>query len=105
MLANFCYAEISLVMCVVAMNNPKLLKRFTYSLRQAPDLSFYVQFDIRLQNQRAKIGLTSADTLELWLTYAEMPTILASHIDERTWEAHRKPILTMLTAHFLISCH
>lgn len=87
-------------MCVLCMSNPRLLKRFTYSLKQANDFSFYVQFDIRSQNQRAKIGLTPKDTLELWLTYAEMPTVLASHIDEKTWEAHRKPILAMLAAHF-----
>lgn len=100
-LSKSCYAEISTLVCVVAMNNPKLLKRFTYSLRQTPDSSYYVQFDIRLQNQRAKIGLTPNDTLELWITYAEMPEIIASHIDEKTWEAHRKPILEMLATHFI----
>lgn len=83
------------------MNNPKHLKRFTYSIRQAQDLSFYVQFDIHLQNQRAKIGLTPNDTLELWITYAEMPEILATHIGEKTWEAHRKYILELLAVYFL----
>tara|TARA_R110001583_G_scaffold49116_1_gene153860 strand:+ start:32778 stop:33035 length:258 start_codon:yes stop_codon:yes gene_type:complete len=83
------------------MSNPRLLKRFSYSLRQAQDLSFYVQFDIRLQNQRAKIGLTPKDTLELWITYAEMPTVVADLVDDRTWDGHRKMILEMLASHFL----
>lgn len=83
------------------MNNPKHLKKFTYSLRQAHDLSFYVQFDIRLQNQKIKMGLTPKDTLELWLTYAEMPSDLADLVDDRTWEAHRKPILEILSSHFI----
>ena len=85
----------------MAMNNHKSLKKFTYKLKQANDLSWYVQFDIRLLNQSAKIGLTPADTLKLWLTCAEMPTIVADLVDERVWEGRRKLILNMLGAHFL----
>ncbi len=81
------------------------IKRFTYSLRQAPDSGHYVQFDIRLQNQRAKIGLTPADTAELWNTYAEMPTVVADLVDDRTWEGHRKTILAMLADHYLTPFH
>lgn len=77
------------------------LKRFTYSLRQSPRLDYYIQFDIRTQGQGAKIGLTPADTEELWLTCAEMPTVVADLVDDRTWEAHRKPILEMLAEHYL----
>jgi len=77
------------------------LKKFSYSLRQANDLSFYIQFDIRSQNLKSKIGLTPADTLELWITYAEMPSVLADLVDERTWDAHRKYILEMLASHYL----
>lgn len=83
--------------------SPQKLTRFTYSLRQAPSGNCYVQFDIRSQNHRAKIGLTSADTEELWITYAEMPTVVADLVEERTWEAHRKPILEVLAAHYLTS--
>lgn len=81
------------------------LTRFTYSLRSAPSGGHYVQFDIRLQNQRAKIGLTPDDTVELWSTYAEMPTVVADLVDERTWEGHRKTILTMLAEHYLTPFH
>ncbi|MGQ7261215.1 hypothetical protein [Vreelandella sp. V005] len=81
------------------------LKRFTYSLRQSTDAGHYVQFDIRAQNHRAKIGLTPADTVELWITYAEMPTVVADVVDERTWEGHRKTILAMLADHYLTPCH
>jgi hypothetical protein len=87
------------------MNSPHRLKKFAYSLRQAPDASRYVQFDIRLQNQRAKIGLTPADTAELWNTYAEMPTVVADLVDERTWEGHRKNILAMLADHYFTPFH
>jgi len=82
------------------MSNPKNLKRFTYSLRQAQDLSFYVQFDIRSQNQKIKIGLTPNDTIELWVTYAEMPSVVADHLDERVWEAHRQYIYAVLNDHY-----
>lgn len=88
-------------MAMLAMNNHKKLKKFSYKLKQANDLSFYVQFEIRLQNQSAKIGLTPADTLELWLTCAEMPTVVADLVDERVWEGHRKLILDMLSVYFL----
>ncbi|MDN3562097.1 hypothetical protein [Vreelandella neptunia] len=81
------------------------IKHFTYSLRKAPDGGPYVQFDIRLQNHRAKIGLTPADTVELWITYAEMPTVVADLVDERTWEGHRKTILAMLADHYLTPFH
>lgn len=87
------------------MNYPNRLKKFAYSLRQAPSGGCYIQFDIRLQNQRAKIGLTSADTTELWITYAEMPTDVADLVDERTWEGHRKNILAMLADHYLTPFH
>ncbi|MBT2771338.1 hypothetical protein J7J47_03720 [Halomonas sp. ISL-60] len=83
------------------MNNPNKLKKFDYKIKQSLDLtSYYIQFDIRHVNHSAKIGLTYADTLELWLTYAEMPEILSSHLDEKIWEAHRKYILAMLADHF-----
>ena len=81
------------------------IKRFAYSLRQASDCGPYVQFDIRLQNHRAKIGLTPDDTVELWNTYAEMPTVVADLVDDRTWEGHRKTILTMLADHYLTPFH
>jgi len=87
------------------MNSDKKLKKFTYSLRQSPHLDFYIQFDIRLQNQRAKIGLTPTDTVELWNTCAEMPTVVADLVDERTWEGHRKTILAMLADHYLTPFH
>lgn len=77
------------------------LKKFSYSLRQANDSSFYIQFDIRSQNQKSKIGLTPGDTLELWITYAEMPSVLADLVDEKIWDAHRKYILEMLASHYL----
>ncbi|MGP9500286.1 hypothetical protein [Halomonas sp. AOP43-D1-4] len=77
------------------------LKKFTYSLRHAENGGHYVQFDIRSQNNGAKIGLTPEDTEELWLTCAEMPTVVADLVDDRTWEAHRKPILEMLAAHYV----
>lgn len=86
---------------VVSMSNPKHLKNFSYSLRQAYDGSFYIQFDIRSQNQKSKIGLIPGDTLELWITYAEMPSVLADLVDERTWDAHRKYVLEMLSKHFI----
>ncbi|MBT2784831.1 MULTISPECIES: hypothetical protein [unclassified Halomonas] len=76
------------------------IKRFTYSLRQHPGGGTYLQFDIRLQNHRAKIGLTPDDTFELWITRAEMPTVVADMVDERTWDGHRKTILAMLANHF-----
>ena len=81
------------------------IKHFTYSLRQHPGGGTYLQFDIRLQNQRAKIGLTPDDTTELWINYAEMPTAVADLVDERTWEGHRKAILAMLADHYLTPCH
>lgn len=87
------------------MNSPHRLKKFTYSLRQGQSSGTYVQFDIRLQNQRAKIGLTPADTVELWITYAEMPTIVADLVDEKTWNGHRKTILAMLADHYLTPFH
>lgn len=77
------------------------IKRFTYSLRQHPGDGLCIQFDIRLQNLRTKIGLTPKDTDELWITYAEMPTAIADLVDERTWDAHRKTILAMLANHYL----
>lgn len=46
------------------------------------------------------IGLTPADTEELWATCAEMPTAFVGLVDERTWEAHRKGILKLLASHF-----
>ncbi|WP_447045357.1 hypothetical protein [Vreelandella sp. H-I2] len=85
--------------------SPQKLTRFTYSLRQHPGDGSYLQFDIRLQNQSAKIGLTPADTIELWITYAEMPTVVADLVDERTWEGHRKTILSMLADHYLTPFH
>ena len=83
------------------MNSTIKLKKFTYSLRQRPGGGTYLQFDIRLQNHRAKIGLTPDDTVELWITYAEMPTVITDMVDERTWEGNRKTILAMLAAHYL----
>ena len=81
------------------------IKHFTYSLRQHPGGGTYLQFDIRLQNHRAKIGLTPDDTVELWNTCAEMPTVVADLVDERTWEGHRKIILAMLADHYLTPFH
>lgn len=83
------------------MNNAQRLTRFTYSLRQATSGGHYIQFDVRSKNQGAKIGLTPDETTELWLTYGEMPHALADLVDDRTWEAHRKPILETLAAHYL----
>lgn len=81
------------------------LTRFTYRLRQDSKSDHYAWFEIRSQNRRAKIGLLPSDTEELWLTYAEMPHSLAHMVDDRTWEAHRKPILEMLSAHYLKPSH
>ncbi|RUR27684.1 hypothetical protein [Vreelandella nanhaiensis] len=77
------------------------MKRFNYKIHYTQSNERYIQFDARLQNQGAQIGLTPFETEELWLTYAEMPTALAGLVDERIWEAHRKPILEMLAAHYL----
>lgn len=85
--------------------SPQKLTRFSYSLRSTPSSGCYIQFDIRLQTHRAKIGLTPADTEELWITYAEMPTAVADMIDERTWNGHRQKILAMLANHFQTPFH
>ncbi|WP_083023410.1 hypothetical protein [Vreelandella lionensis] len=81
------------------------LTRFTYRLRQDSNGDQCAWFEIRSRSQRAKIGLLAADTEELWITYAEMPHSIAHMVDDRTWEAHRKPILEMLSAHYLKPSH
>ncbi|MEL7966886.1 hypothetical protein AAG587_10965 [Vreelandella neptunia] len=81
------------------------LTRFTYRLRQDKNGDHYAWFEIRLQRQSAKIGLTPADTEELWITNAEIPTVVSYLVDDRTWDAHRKPILEMLAVHYLPPSH
>lgn len=76
------------------------IKKFRYSLRDTPTGEPTIVFEIRHQFQGAKIGLTPSDTVELWLTYAEMPHVIDHLMDERTWEAHRKAILNLLASHF-----
>lgn len=83
------------------VNLSQKLARFTYRLRQDSNGDYYAWFEIRSQSQRAKIGLLTSETEELWITHAEMPHSIASMVDDQTWEAHRKPILEMLAAHYL----
>lgn len=88
------------------MANPsQKLTCFTYRLRQDSNGDQCAWFEIRSQNQRAKIGLLPSETEELWITYAEMPNSIAHMVDDRTWEAHRKPILELLSAHYLKPSH
>lgn len=76
------------------------IKRFRYSMRQTPSGEPVMVFDIRHQFHSAKIGLTPSDTIELWLTYAEMPHAINDLMDDRTWEAHRPAIMNLLASHF-----
>jgi len=88
------------------MANPsQKLTRFTYRIHQDSKGDQCAWFEIRSQSQRAKIGLLAADTEELWITYAEMPHSIAHMVDDRTWEAHRKSILEMLSSHYLKPSH
>ncbi|QKS26600.1 hypothetical protein [Vreelandella titanicae] len=87
------------------VNPSQKLTRFTYRLHQDKNGDHYAWFEIRSQNRRAKIGLLPSETEELWITYAEMPHSLAHMVDDRTWDAHRKPILEMLAAHYLPPSH
>lgn len=82
------------------MSAAHTIKKFRYSLRDTPTGEPTIVFEIRHQFQGAKIGLTPSDTVELWLTYAEMPHVIDRLMDERTREAHRKAILNLLASHF-----
>lgn len=78
----------------------KKIKRFAYSIHFTPKGEPTIVFDIRLQHQGAKVGMTPTDTTELWLTYAEMPHVIDHLMDEQTWETHRKAIVELLALHF-----
>ncbi len=77
------------------------MKRFSYAIRKNRQGDTCVRFDIRHQNHGAKIELMPWEMEELWLTQAEMPMIIATMVDEKIWDAHRKPILEMLAEHYL----
>lgn len=83
------------------MSTAHPINKFRYSLRYTSSGEPFMAFEIRHQFHGAKIGLTPSDTIELWLTYAEMPHAINDLMDDRTWEAHRQAILNLLAAHFI----